>query len=344
MSNSRLFRAAKKYRERLNKAEEKALKEMKRAYTASLSSTLNDLNKLEIQINKMIENGSSDFEMYDELKNWYEKRINDITDKINQFSKSAIEITKINQEEAVIIGNDYAVENLNAALGKPPVPIDINIISLDTNALEQFVGLSSDGSPLQDLFDSITTTYGNDIKDIISNGILTGKNPKSIAREIKISTGMPRYRAETIARTESHRAARAASIQNYSKNSSLTNGYIRICSGDSRTCPACFALHKTEYSLNKIMPTHPNCRCIVIPKVKTWAELTGDPTIPEVSDKIPTAEQLFNKLSDKDKRIVLGPERYKLYLEGTGLKEMIGTKEDDNWGPTTRIKPLRDLR
>lgn len=348
MSTIRLFRAAKKYRERLFKLEEEALKSMRRAYTAAMSSVLNDLNKLEIQINKAIERGDTSFEINKELKQWYENKIDAIENKINQFNKSALEITKTTQLEAVKVGNQYAIDNLKVSLGKPPVPFDLNIISLDTAAMEAFVGFASNGSPLNDLFQKITTQYGSDIRDIISTGILNGENPRTIARRIKNETSMPLYRAETIARTESQRASRAATIENYKNNSTITKGYIRLATGDSRTCPACYALHKTTYELNKLMPTHPNCRCIIVPQTKTWNEITGatlpEDLIEEASDKIPTAEQLFNKLSEKDKRTVLGPERYNLYKNGTQLLDFVRIENNPEWGPTVLIKPMRELR
>jgi SPP1 gp7 family putative phage head morphogenesis protein len=324
--------------------EEKAMKQMQRAYTASFSSVLNELNRLEIQINKMIADGKPDLEIYQEMQSFYEKKLNAIENKIEAFNKDAIEITKDLQKDSVKVGTDYSKDNLQAALGKPPAGFTYEINVIDAGAMEQFVGFSSNGSPLNDLFQKIVVDYGADITNTLSDGILQGQNPLKIAREIKKYTGMPLYRANTIARTESHRAARAATIDNYGKNTDLISGYVRLATGDSRTCPACFALHGTVYELNQILPTHPNCRCIIVPKTKTWAEITGDDTIEDVSDKIPSAAQLFDRLSEKDKKRVLGPERYNLWKEGKPLDTFVGIKQDADWGPTTIIKPLRDIR
>ena len=341
---ARLYTVANRYKKRLRALEEKAMKQMSRAYTASFSSVLNELNRLEIQINKMIADGKPDIEIYEEMKSFYEKKLNAIENKIEAFNKDAIEITKDLQKDSVKVGTDYSKDNLQAALGKPPAGFTYEINVIDAGAMEQFVGFSSNGSPLNDLFQKIVVDYGADITNTLSNGILQGQNPLKIAREIKKYTGMPLYRANTIARTESHRAARAATIDNYGKNTDLISGYVRLATGDARTCPACFALHGTVYELNQILPTHPNCRCIIVPKTKTWAEITGDNTIEEVSDKIPSAAQLFDRLSEKDKKRVLGPERYNLWKEGKPLDTFVGIKQDADWGPTTIIKPLRDIR
>lgn len=340
---ARLYTVANRYKKRLRALEDKALKEMTRAYTASLSPVLNELNRLEIQINKMIADGRPDVEIYQEMKGFYEARLNAIENKIESFGKDAIDITEQLQRDSVKVGTDYSKDNIQAALGKPPKGYQYNINLIDSDAMEEFVGFASNGSPLNDLFNKIIVDYGADITNTLSSGILQGQNPLKIAREIRLYTGMPLYRAKTIARTESHRAARAATVKNYSENTDLISGYVRLATGDSRTCTACFALHGTVYELNQILPTHPNCRCIIVPKTKTWAEITGDNTIEDTSDKIPTADILFNRLSEKDKR-VLGPERYILYREGKPLNDFVSIKQDAEWGPTTTIKPLRDIR
>lgn len=341
---ARLYTVANRYKKRLRMLEDKALKEMSRAYTASFSSVLNELNRLEIQINKMIADGKPDVEIYNELQSFYEAKLNAIEKKIEAFNKDAIDITEDLQKSSVKVGTEYSKDNLEASLGKPPAGFTYNINLIDAGAMEEFVGFASNGSPLRDLFDKIVVDYGTDITNTLSNGILQGQNPLKIAREIKKQTMMPLYRANTIARTESLRAARAATVQNYNKNTDLISGYVRLATGDARTCPACFALHGTVYELNQILPTHPNCRCVIVPKTKTWAEITGDNTIEETSDKIPTANDLFNKLSDKQKKRVLGPERYNLYKDGMPLESFVSVKQDADWGPTTYIKPLRDIR
>ena len=344
MAQSRLYKSANRYKKRLAQLEETALNQMNRAYSASMASTLNDINKLEIKISKLIDTGTDLPSIYNDLIDFFDARLNAIENKIKEFSVNAEEITTESQKSAVKIGNDYAKDNIEAAMGKPPKGYEYNINVLDSAAMEEFVGFASNGSPLNDLFTNIYTNYGTDITNIISTGIGEGKNPLYISREIRKVTNMPLFRANTIARTENHRAARASTVAAYKQNTSLISGYIRLATGDSRTCAACFALHGTVYELNQILPTHPNCRCVIVPKTKTWAEITGDNTIPEISDKIPTADQLFNRLSDKDKKRVLGPERYNLYKEGKPLDVFVGIKQDAEWGPTTIIKPLRDIR
>ena len=344
MSISRLLKAARQYRRRLIESEDEAIKKINVAYSRALSASLNDLNKLESQINRMEEDGATNIEIYRELERYYDSAIREIKSKINKFSGDADEIVADLQKQTVDYGNLYAVDNLRARLGKPPAGFDLKINSLDNDALEQFIGFASDGSPLKDLFDSLSEDYEIDVEEYLQVGILQGQNPKAIARKIKEKSYIPLSRAQTIARTESIRAARAATIENYNNNTTLVNGYQRICTADTRTCPACWALHGKVYELNQVMESHPNCRCVIVPITPSWAEITGDPSLEDdESDKIPTRDELFGKLSDKQKLIVLGPARYRLYKDGASLDSFVQININPDWGPTSSITPLREL-
>lgn len=344
MAISRLLKVARQYRRRLLASEEEAIKLIKRAYTANMAATLNELSRLEILINNMIERGDSDFAIYQELESEILDKLNKIEKRIKKFSDESDEIVKDLQKDTARSGNLYARDNIEASLGKPPVEFNLKINVLDDDALEQFVGFASNGSPLRELFDTLAIDYKIDVEEYLQVGILNGENPRKIARKIRDKSLIPLHRAETIARTESVRAARAATVENYNNNLTLIKQYQRICSADRRTCPACWALHGEVYELNQIMPSHPNCRCIIIPVTASWGEITGDPTFDEESDKIQTKEELFSKLPDKQKREVLGPDRYRLWADGMPLDNFASVTINPDWGPTTRITPLRDLR
>lgn len=325
--------------------EEEALKQIRRAYSANMTATLNELNRIEILINNMILRGDSDFVIYKELESDILDKLDKIEKRIKKFSNDSDEIVQDLQKKTARSGNLYARDNIEASLGKSPVPeFKININVLDDDALEQFVGFASNGSPLRELFDTLAIDYKIDVEEYLQVGILNGENPRKIARKIRDKSFIPLHRAETIARTESVRAARAATVENYNNNLTLIKQYQRICSADRRTCPACWALHGQVYELNQIMPSHPNCRCIIIPVTASWGEITGDPTFDEESDKIETKEELFSKLPDKQKREVLGPDRYRLWADGMPLDNFASVTINPDWGPTTRITPLKDLR
>jgi SPP1 gp7 family putative phage head morphogenesis protein len=86
-----------------------------------------------------------------------------------------------------------------------------------------------------------------------------------------------------------------------------------------------------------------NCRCVMVPVTLTWAEITGDPNIPDTSPPVVTPEVILAGLSEADRRNIMGASRLALYESGTPLASMVQVQSNADWGPTTRIIPLRDL-
>ena len=48
---------------------------------------------------------------------------------------------------------------------------------------------------------------------------------------------------------------------------------IWLATADERTCPFCVAKNGNVYRLSEVViPTHPQCRCTVVPYRKTWED------------------------------------------------------------------------
>lgn len=134
----------------------------------------------------------------------------------------------------------------------------------------------------------VTTTMDTQISRILAQGLIDGDNPRLLARklvstingsgmgELGITDSLGRFipaqrRAQMIARTEIIRAHHQAMVQEY-KNWAA-DGFIVIAewstAGDERVCSRCSALEGNEFTLREIehmIPLHPLCRCIAIPK------------------------------------------------------------------------------
>lgn len=229
-----------------------------------------------------------------------------------------------------------------AAAGTPPPSVSLSWRSLPADAFESFVGFASNGSPLAKLLSDFGQESAEDIFRAIADGIATGENPRAVAARLVGSVSASRARLETIARTEMLRAAREATRRTYMANADVVSGYQRLSAADSRTCIACWALHGTPTALSEVMPTHPNCRCVAVPVVRSWAEITGDPTLPDTREPMPMGEEIFAGLSSEVQAEVLGPARFDLYKNGMSLSRMMDSGVDPEWGPTTRVKPLAE--
>lgn len=115
---------------------------------------------------------------------------------------------------------------------------------------------------------------------VITNGILTGKNPRAVAKQLKNNVRKTvknqSYVTERIARTESARVQHSAQIELIKKNGYQFVQWI----AEPRACQECRRIATQDngfgdgiYRINKVpkIPedTHPNCRCSIS---ETWVE------------------------------------------------------------------------
>lgn len=117
------------------------------------------------------------------------------------------------------------------------------------------------------------------IEDAVVNGLVRGKGPRAITREIRealrgdgrIPAGGLHYRAETIAQTELAIAKSEASKERYRENNvQQVQWYATL---DERTCPWCGARHGMVYERDEMdVPAHPRCRCDLVPFRREFTE------------------------------------------------------------------------
>lgn len=81
----------------------------------------------------------------------------------------------------------------------------------------------------------------------------------------------------------------------------------------------------------------------MVPATMSWAEITGDDSIPDTRPPVATPEKILAGLSDADKLKIMGSKRYEMYLNGIKLQDMVDVVPNRDWGPTTRVLPLRDI-
>ncbi len=138
-----------------------------------------------------------------------------------------------------------------------------------------------------DGMEGITTTMSTKMSRLLTDGLVQGQNPRTIAANLVKEIGITRSRAETIARTELVRAHAEGQLMAFQKLGVEEVGAAVEWStaGDSRVCPLCRPLEgvilKTAEATGMI-PRHPNCRCAWIPanvgeknaaQLKTKAEI-----------------------------------------------------------------------
>ena len=278
------------------------------------------------------------------MKQRLEQNIRDLGENLKKFSVEGATITADGQLQSAILANEASIGLVEAAAGRKPANVSLGSswTMLPDEQLQTFVGFSGDGSPLGELFATIPQVTTDAMTMAMVQGISLGEGPRTVARRVRKVADIGRQRAETIARTEMIRSAREVQRQLYTQNMAV-QGYRRQATQDSRVCLACLALSGTLHKTDEIMPSHPNCRCVMIPETLSWAEITGDSSIPDTRPEVASPERILAGLSESDKLAIMGPQRYAMYKEGKPLADFVQVIPNQEWGPNTRVLPLRDL-
>jgi SPP1 gp7 family putative phage head morphogenesis protein len=341
---SELYRAAQAFRNGLLKGEETAVGRMRGIYAEATAQLKRELMALETRLAEREAQGKPLADAAMAMRDRLERLIEQTRQRLADVSGEGVRVVSDGQQTALEFVNAGTGELLAASTGDPSRAAGIlaGFDRLDDEAIQAFVGFSSDGSPLAVLFDQIATDVPNALQYTLASGIAQGRNPRAVAREMSALASLPRRRAETIARTEMIRAAREGQRLQYGSNPAVT-GYRRVAAQDARVCPACLALSGTLHKTAEIMPSHPNCRCVMVPVTPSLAEITGDPSIPDLRPGPVTPEIIMAGLSESELRGILGPARLELLDQGYPLADMVEVRMDPRWGPTTRVKPLKEL-
>lgn len=136
---------------------------------------------------------------------------------------------------------------------------------------------------------NIVLQMSQQINMVITNGVLSGDSQQLLLRKIlAVITGKDAHelgisniigkfvpvkkRIETLARTETIRAHHTANINEYENWG--VQGVIVVAewvtAHDEKVCSHCAGMEGKVFTLNQIrsmIPAHPNCRCIALPKI-----------------------------------------------------------------------------
>ena len=105
----------------------------------------------------------------------------------------------------------------------------------------------------------------NDINSLLQTGLIQGRNPNVLARELRRRFNVKKSDAERLMRTEMARVQVDAQMRSYEAND--IEEYEYIACGGSDVCSICKALDGKIFKVSKMMPAknappmHPNCHC-----------------------------------------------------------------------------------
>ncbi len=340
---SELYQSAQRFRNALINREDRAVLQMREIYGSAFDRLRRELAALDARLAEREAAGKPLADAALAMRDRLESLIAQTSQALNDSTFDAVGVVTDAQEQALDYVNQNTESLVMAATGSPSqARVAISFDSLPKEALREFAGFSSDGSPLAVLFDSIAQDFPNALRLSLASGLAQGKNPRSMIREMLAIANISANRAETIARTEMIRASREGQRLIYESNPVVVS-YRRVATQDARVCLACLALSGTLHKTAEIMPSHPNCRCVMVPVTPSLAEITGDPSIPDLRPGAITPDNILAGLDEKEIVGIMGPKRYQLFKDGTPLADMVSVRFDPKWGPTTRILPIKDI-
>lgn len=220
------------------------------------------------------------------------------------------------QRSALADGIDAGSEAIRATAGAA-----LQFDKLPVAAIENLVGLAGDGSPL---VDTLRNTYGdgaNGILDNLINGVARGKGPAAIARQaLREGLSQSLNHMMTVARTETNRVHREASLETY-RHSGVVQGYYRVCAKSTRSCLGCLMSDGQFFLLDVPFDEHVLGRCVPRPAI------IGAPDL-----QVENGAQWFERQSDETKLKMLGPQRMELYQRGVPFRQFGVRRENATWG------------
>ena len=261
--------------------------------------------------------------------------------EIARFAATAEASIRAQQLAAVDAAERHAWELIEAAMGPGPAGVSLSFARLPREALYDLVGFTSNGSPLRALLDELGPAASRAIRDELLTGLALGQNPRVIARRIRDALGGNMVRALRISRTEIMRSWRESARRQFQANRDVITKWIRHEPCDSRTCPMCYALHGHEYDLDTPFETHPNCRGVLLPKTRSWAEL-GFEGVPDNRPAIILGADRFAGLSPAAQDAMLGKAGGAAYRGGAvKLQDFIARRRSRTWGTMRYARSLR---
>lgn len=159
----------------------------------------------------------------------------------------------------------------------------------------------------------------------------SGLGAKTTARNLRqVMTDLPVAAANNMMRTLQMTAWRDATAIHYAANADILEYSIRICTFDTRVCPACLALHGTIIPLGERVDDHHSGRCTSIGVIKGTTR------------NIPSGESWLRAQPLKTQQEILGKSAQEAWQAGkVRLEDFVSTYTDPVFGEMLRSVGLK---
>lgn len=335
-----IYDLADQFRDRLLRHEREAASQMVRRYAAVYRRIQDEVATILDELDADLEAGQApSVAQLLQLQRLQQLQVQ-IRREVGEFAAWAEEQIQVGQTWAVDAAAADAERLMRAALGRMPPGVVVSFNRLNRAAAARIIAAMQDESPLARLLDSLGARAAERVKQELVNAVSLGWGARRTAQAIREASGETLSRALRIARTETLRAYREGTRETYKANSEIVGQWEWRSARQVRTCAACWAMDGRRFPLDVPMSEHPNGRCMQLPVIDREALGLPPGTSRRSSE---TGAQAFEKLSEADKRRILGP-KYEAYRRGEiTLADVVGVRHSEDWGDTIFEKSARTL-
>ena len=275
----------------------------------------------------------------------YQETLRTAKREMAKHAENASRTTLQAQRSAVLAAQAHARRAVEAATTESLPGLATSFHQINPANLDKLVGFLADGSPVRTLFAGLPGESGAALEAALIQGVGTGRGVGWMLARSNAALGIPRWRAETIIRTESLRAYRETTRQTYVANSDVLGGWTWHASLDARACAACIVMDGTEHGVNDTLDGHPRCRCAMVPRTKTWDEVTGMVTgLDDTRPPVRSGQEWLAGQPEAVQRHVMGRVKYDAYRRGDiNLGDLVARTHDGRYGTMRRERSLAEI-
>lgn len=341
-----VYTLAAQFRNQLMRRDARAGAELLAAYNDAFKSIQEELTKIARQIEASKSGVSPSLLLQQRgLKDLQEQ----VTEAIKNLARQATIITTRDQRTAAGAAQTQAPHLVEVKAVTSGLKAEVGGVfnRLPTDVISELVGVSADGSPVREVFDSIARDLGLEtgarIKQAMIKGLTLGWSPDRIARLVRNEAdargGNPARKPAVVrrlhgaVRNETFRAYREATRASYQQNSDVVKGWRWISKKAPNTCVICWSQDGKVFSLKTPFATHQNCHCVQTPV------LIGE------KEKYVTGPEHFAELEEGVQRDILGDRAFNALRDGEveGLEDFVELRTSEKWGPSRARRNLDEL-
>lgn len=277
----------------------------------------------------------------------YRRLLTDLETDLAVFAGATTTEIERAQREAIDLGETHAPELTLAALGPGPHGGRDAVHGMfeppSAAVATDVIGRAGNGVPLGLLLLDVAQEGAQATRDTLRTAVSARLHPTVVSTVALEEAQEPLTRALTLHRTETLGAYRRATAVAYQQSSVVEGWRWYATPGSERTCIVCLAMHGTVHPVTEQFASHPACRCVPLPIVRSWDEL-GFPGVPDHRPTLETGEEAFARLTRPEKLHVVGAAKLALLDAGRiTLMDLVRPTYSKRWGPGLREATLTEL-